>query len=266
MPDESAKSYETIPDFGTLYDSVPAYAARTDVQFYVAEAARVEGAVLEVGCGTGRVLLPLAQAGHTVVGIDASEQMLARCRAKLVDEPEAVRTRVALHRADARSFDLVEKFRLVIAPFRVMQHLTTIDDQLRFLDSVARHLEPGGRFVFDVFNPKFTALTAADGIEREDTPGQLLPDGRSFRRGVRVVRVRWVEQVSEIELIYYVAPTAGAPAQRYVQGFDMRWYLRAELVHLLERSGFNIQTIYGAFDRAPLTDASPEQVVVAERR
>lgn len=103
VPDEPATSYEAIPDFGTLYDSVPLYAARTDVQFYVAEAAQVEGAVLEIGCGTGRVLLPIARAGHTVVGVDASAQMLARCRTKLADEPEGVRSRTGLHKADARA-------------------------------------------------------------------------------------------------------------------------------------------------------------------
>jgi SAM-dependent methyltransferase len=107
--DETAKSYEAIPDFGTLYDGVPVYAARADVQFYVEEAAQVEGAVLEIGCGTGRVLLPLARAGHAVVGLNASEQVLARCRAKLGDEPEVVRNRIALHRADARTFHLAEK-------------------------------------------------------------------------------------------------------------------------------------------------------------
>lgn len=147
-----------------------------------------------------------------------------------------------------------------------MQHLTTIEDQLRFLDAVARHLEPGGRFVFDVFNPHFAALTSADGVAREDTPEQRLADGRSFRRAARVLRVRWVEQVSEIELLYHMSPTSGAPTQRYVQAFDMRWYLRAELVHLPERSGFHIRTIFGAFDRAELTDGSPEQIVIAECR
>jgi len=87
-------SYETAADFGTLYDAVPAYAARADVAFYVAEATRVaresRATVLELGCGTGRVLLPLARAGHDVTGIDASAAMLARCRAKLAREPASV--------------------------------------------------------------------------------------------------------------------------------------------------------------------------------
>lgn len=73
-----SSSYELIPDFGLLYDSVPIYATRLDVPFYVREAAGVN--VVELGCGTGRILLPLARAGRTVVGLDSSEQMLARCR------------------------------------------------------------------------------------------------------------------------------------------------------------------------------------------
>jgi len=260
-----ASSYDAIADFGLLYDSVPIYAERPDVEFYVSEAARVESAVLELGCGTGRILLPLARAGCAVSGLDSSDRMLARCRAKLLNEPMSVQNRIELHRGDVRDFDLGKTFGLVIAPFRIVQHLVTIDDQLRFLNSVARHLAPGGHFIFDVFNPSFTALVAADGAEREDTPEQTLSDGRSFRRAARVTRVRWVEQVSEVEIIYYVSEIAGAKAKRHVQSFDMRWYLHAELQHLMSRGGFRVQSVYGNFDRSPLKDDSREQIVCAER-
>lgn len=262
-------SYDAIPDFGLLYDSVPLYAARADIGFYLQEAASVRGAVLELGCGTGRVLLPLARAGRTVVGLDNSRQMLARCRAKVAAEPAPVRARIALHDHDVRAFDLGGEgggatYPLVIAPFRVLQQLTTVEDQLAFLTAVARNLAPGGRFIFDVFNPDFAALARADGVEREDTPEQPLPDGRSFRRAARVERVRWVDQVSETELIYYVSARPGATPERFVQAFEMRWYLRAELLHLLARTGFRVRELYGDFARAPLVDGSPEQVVCAE--
>jgi SAM-dependent methyltransferase len=256
--------YDAFPDLPALYDSVPAYAARRDVQFYIDEARDSGGSVLEIGCGTGRILLPIARSGHTITGLDASPQMLERCRSKLRSEPDAVRSRVTLHQGDARAFDLGRQFDLVIAPFRVVQHLTTIEDQLGFLDSVARHLGPGGRLTFDVFNPNFAALVSADGIEREDTPETALPDGRTFRRAGRVARVRWIDQVSEIELVYYISGPAGA-TERRVQSFDMRWFLRAELINLLERRGFRVHSIYGDFDRSPLTDKSAEQVVCAER-
>ena len=261
----TALSYDSIPEFGLLYDGVPAYAARPDVPFYVAEAGQEPGPVLELGCGTGRVLLPMARAGATVVGLDGSARMLDRCRAKLHGESDATRARVTLHDGDARDFALGQTFRLVLAPFRLFQQFVTIDDQLRCLDAVARHLAPGGRFVFDVFNPHFASLVTDRSAESEDTPTLTLADGRSLRRTVRIPRVRWVEQLSETEIIYYVAERAGAPPARYVQAFDMRWYLRAELIHLLARSGFQVEVMFGGFDRSPLTDASAEQVVLASR-
>jgi len=254
-----ASSYDTIPDFGLLYDSVPLYAARQDIGFYVDEAKATRGNVLEVGCGTGRILLPIARGGSTITGIDGSKQMLERCRANLSAQPAAVQRRVNLVLNEMRTFDLGATYSLIIAPFRVVQHLTTIDDQLRFLAIVARHLAPQGRLVFDVFNPRFDKLVGADGVEREDTPEQRLADGRTFRRTYRIVRVRWLDQVSDAELVYYV------DGKRFVQAFEMRWYLAAELRHLLARAGFRVREMYGDFARGPLVDGCPELIVVAER-
>jgi len=255
----AASSYDAIPDFGLLYDSVPLYAARQDIGFYVEEAKSARGPLLELGSGTGRILLPIARAGATIVGLDSSTNMLERCRQKLAAESAAVRGRVTLQQRDIHDFDLAARFPLIIAPFRVVQHLTTMDDQLRFLAAVARHLAPNGRFAFDVFNPYFAKLVEADGVEREDTPAQRLSDGRTLRRAYRIARVRWVDQVSESELIYYV------DGKRYVQAFEMRWYLAAELQHLLARSGFRVRAMYGDFARGPVVDGCPELVVLAEK-
>jgi len=251
--------YDPVPDFGAMYDAMPAYALRGDAAFYVDEAVRVGGPVLELGCGTGRILLPVARAGVAIAGLDASPAMLARCREKLAAEPDAVRARVSLHQGDVRDFSLGTTFGLVTAPFRIVQHLTTIDDQLRCLACVARHLAPRGRFVFDVFNPSFAALLADRTEEHEDAT-TTLADGRAMRRTFRIPRARLIDQVNETELIYYV------DGARHVQAFDMRWYLRAELEHLLARAGFDVEVIHGDFDRSPLADASPEMIVCAVRR
>jgi SAM-dependent methyltransferase len=248
-----------------VYDSVPVYLARRDVDFYLGEAREAAGRVLEIGCGTGRVLLPITRAGFEVFGVDASQEMLDRCAAKLTEEPADVQRRVRLRQGDARNFDLGEAFELVIAPFRVFQHQITTEDQLAFLATVARHLKPRGRFAFDVFNPNFAAMLAADGVEREDTPKTMLPDGRSFRRTGRVKRVRWMDQVSEVELIYYLSNELGEDDQRFVQSFDMRWFLKGELVLLLERGGFRVRAIYGDVDRSELRDKSPEMLLVADK-
>ena len=100
----------------------------------------------------------IAHAGAAITGIDGSHQMLERCRAKLAAESREVQARVHLAQHDMRDFVLGTTFSLIIAPFRVVQHLTTPDDQLRFLAAVSRHLAPGGRLVFDVFNPRFDML------------------------------------------------------------------------------------------------------------
>lgn len=262
MSDHS--SYDAISDFGALYDSIPIYQTRPDTAFYVAEARRSGGRVLELGCGTGRILLPFAREGIAIAGLDGSREMLARCEERLAAEPEEVRGRVTLHLADVRDFDLGATFDLITAPFRIVQHLHTIDDQVAFLACVTRHLAPDGRLVFDVFNPNFGALVGADGTEHEDANVEL-PDGTRLRRTARITGVRWIDQVSEVELIYYVRPSADAPEQRHVQAFGMRWFGRAELEHLLARGGFRVTAVYGDWEGGPLTDASPEQIVFAER-
>jgi SAM-dependent methyltransferase len=253
-------SYDQVADFGLLYDSVPAYQERTDVGFYVEEA-RGERSVLEIGCGTGRVLLPIARSGTIITGIDSSASMLTRCGDRVEEEPPEVRRRISLKQGDIRDFAFPDKFTLAIAPFRILQHLKAIDDQLTCLATVRRHLEPGGRFLFDVFNPFYALLVKDRSIEAEETAELELPDGRFMRRNYRIPRVRFVDQVNETELIYYVR--SGDTTERVVQSFEMRWYNKAELEHLLARAGFTVEAIYGGFDRRPLTDDAPEIVVVA---
>lgn len=255
---------------GLFYDSIPAYAGRSDVAFYVGEAARIEAAVkvLEVGCGTGRISIPLARAGNQIVGLDCSATMLAQFRDKLANEPQAVRDRVSLYEGDARDLQaasaaLGRVFDLAIAPFRVIQHLLTVSDQLRCLAAIRRHLAPGGRLVFDVFNPNFALLVRDRTAETEDTPELELSDGRFLRRTSRISKVRFLDQVNEVELVYYVR--TGMSVERVVQAFEMRWYTKPELEHLLARSGFEVEETFGDFDRSKLDDESREIIVVARR-
>lgn len=261
-------SYDSSCDFGLFYDFIPVHASRADVAFYVGQAACIRTAVsiLEVGCGTGRVSIPLARAGHRIVGLDCSATMLARYREKLANESPAVRNRVTLCEGDARDFQLASRdtgpvFDLAIAPFRTMQHLLTASDQLRCLASIRLHLVPGGKLVFDVFNPSFASLVCDRTAEAEDTPELELSDGRLLRRTFRVRHVRFLDQIIEVELIYYVRH--GQSVERIVQAFDMRWYTMPELEHLLARAGFKVDETFGDFDRSKLRDHSREIVIVA---
>jgi SAM-dependent methyltransferase len=248
-----------------LYDHVGPYQTRRDVDFWVGAARSAGGRTLELGSGTGRVLLPIARAGCEISGLDRSRTMHDRCRENLAREPEDVRQRVRLYEGDMREFDLGARFYLIIAPFRSFQHQVTVEDQLRCLASIHRHLETGGRLIFDVFNPSFHAMVDTRRTEeKEDTPDTALPDGRRFRRATRVAAVHFVEQISDIEIIYYLTNLEGH-VDRIVQSFAMRWYVRSEVEHLLARSGFTLRQVYGDYDNSELTDKSPEMVFVAEK-
>ena len=257
------ETYDALENVGVLYDHVGAYDTRADVAFYVDEVSNAGGKVLELASGTGRVLLPIARSGKEIVGVERSRGMLDRCRDKLAAEPPDVQARVRLHSADIRDFALDDRFDVAIIPFRAMQHILSIDDQLACLDCIRRHLVPGGRIVFDVFNPDFARLTAPSAEEFEDTPDTPLPDGSRFRRTGKVVAVHRIDQINDIELIYHITPAGGGKVERRVHAFPMRWYLRFELEHLLARAGFSLECFYGNFDRSPLSDESPEIVVAA---
>jgi SAM-dependent methyltransferase len=257
--------YESVEIIGELYDYVTAYRARRDIEFYVDEARAAEGRVLELGCGTGRVLIPVARAGKEITGIDTSRRMLARCRLNLANEPPEVRKNAILFEDDMRRLPFAGLFSLIMIPFRPLQHLLSVEDQRQTLDSAYRLLMPDGKLVFDVINPDpryFVDETRVE--EHEDTPETPLPDGRSFRRTGRVTAVHPVEQYSEVELIYYVRDSDGS-VERLVQGFPMRWYWRYEVEHLLALSGFRVESVFGDFDRSPLIDGSPEMIFVASR-
>ena len=157
MTGESAFNDE-YAEAAEYYDYVVPYATRGDVEFYVDEALAANDPVLELGCGTGRVLIPIARAGVTIHGLDGSSSMLERCSEKLATEPSNVRSRVALHQGDMRSFKLQKQFALITIPFRPFQHLLTVEDQLDCLRCIHSHLVDDGRLVLDLFNPSIDLL------------------------------------------------------------------------------------------------------------
>ena len=250
----------------SLYDYVVPYRARPDVLFFVDAARESGGPVLEVGCGTGRVLIPTARAGVSITGLDLSPQMLDVCRRGLRQEDHAVQQQVVLVHADMRDFDLSGKFRLATIPFRPFQHLLTVDEQLACLACVWRHLVDGGRLVFDVFNPSLDAIVAAlTSEEVGDEPEFTMPDGRRVVRRQRTVARDRFRQVDQHELIYYVTHPDGRQ-ERLVHAFPLRYLFRFEIEHLLVRAGFEVEHIYASFDKSPYGSKYPGELVCVARR
>lgn len=257
-------AYEDEPFFADYYDLIPFFADRTDVEFYVQYSRAAGGRTLELGCGTGRVLIPTAADGCEIVGLDLSEYMLTRCRAKLADQSAEVQQRVELVQADMTDFDLNEKFDLITLPFKPFHHLISTQDQMACLECVRRHLAKGARLVLDLAH--MYAKRMFDPVylnEEEDVHEFELPDGRRMRRTNRVVEFHRAEQHNDVELIFYITHPDGRH-ERLVQGFPFRYFFRYEIEYLLALSGFRTAELFGDFDKYPMRDGSHEMIFVAE--
>jgi SAM-dependent methyltransferase len=256
------RGYEVIAEY---YDTIPLYANRADVDFYVECAKEAGRPVLELGCGTGRILIPTAAAGCEITGLDISEAMLNRCRERLAGQPKEVQKRARLVQGSMVEFAVGGEFKLVTVPFRGFQHLVTVEEQAGCLRSAQRHLAPDGRLVLDVFHPNPPMLhDPAFMKETDEFPEVELPDGRRFRRTWRVVAFRRREQINEVEFAFYVTHADGRQ-ERFVEQFPMRYFFRYELEHLLANCGFRVEALYGDFDKSPLKEDSPEMILVARR-
>jgi SAM-dependent methyltransferase len=249
-----------------LYDSVVPYRDRPDVNFFVDLAKEARGPVLELGCGTGRVLIPTARAGVPITGVDLSPHMLAVCRRKLAGEPAEVQARATLVEADMRNFDLGTTFRLITIPFRPFQHLLEVRDQLACLASIRRHLSYGGRVVIDVFNPSLAALTGEVlGTEESAGPDFVTPDGRRVVHTHRISSRDTHRQVLNVELIYTITRPDGR-CERAVHALPLRYFFRYELEHLLVRAGFVIEAVYADYEKNPYGSKSPGELIFVASR
>jgi len=256
-------AYETA-EFAEVYDAV--YGDRDDLGFWRAMAALAGGGpLLEIGCGTGRVLLALARAGHEVTGLDLSASMIERARLKLSAEAPEVRDRVHLVVGDMTSFDLGRRFAAVISPFGGFQHLTTVDQQLACLACCRAHLRPGGTLVLDLFNPSPVPTDCLQDEPADAEDEATLVEwtaGRRIRSWITVVGYRPAEQVNECELVCEIVQADGS-SRRISEAFPLRYLFRFELEHLLVRAGFELTGLYGDYDCSSFAAESPGMIAVA---
>jgi SAM-dependent methyltransferase len=259
--------YELQDFIAEYYDATYNRRSDKDVQFFVDYSKESGGGTLELGCGTGRVLIPTAAAGCEITGLDLSPFMLAKCREKLVQQPQEVQRRARLIQGNITDFKTNEKYSLITLPFRVFQHLVTVAEQKACLACIHKHLAPGGRLAFDVYNPNpaFLVPTPENAAEKENLPETPLPDGRKIRRTGRLAGFHREQQYNDVELIYYVTHPDGK-TERLVQSFPMRYYYRYEMEHLLELGDFKVVDMFGDFDKSAYTNDSPEMIFVAKKK
>ncbi len=245
--------------FARLYDAFP-FAA--DLPLYQELAATQGGRVLELACGSGRVLVPLAQAGHRVVGLDASPHMLEIAREKLARSGATVEARLV--QGDMRSFALDGPFDLAIIAVKSFAYLTERADQLRTLSNVAAHLRPGGLLALDLLNPSPEWVGEAPGSLRQDLVQHVPEWGLTVARTETTVGVDRAAQVRVIRSAYELVAADGTVTKRFVE-WPYRYTYRFEAEHLLERAGFTIEALYGGYAREPFTSTSSVMLFLARR-
>jgi len=260
--DLEAATHEHYAD-GPLYDH-EYKRRRADVNFYRLLARRLagEGPIVELGCGTGRVTVPLLREGHQVVGTDLSDAMLARARTRVGRLGRAARSRATLVRADMRSLPLALQTPLVVSAFNAFEHLYTRVDLAAVLAEVRRILKPGGHLVFDVQNPDLRWLSRDP---RRRWARTRFKDPRTGQR-VEYSTNHVYDPVSQIAFIrFYYRPLEGGGPTRIVR-LAQRKFFPAELEALLDANGFDIAERYGDFQGEPLVGDCESQVLVVRPR
>ncbi|HNW43699.1 MAG TPA: class I SAM-dependent methyltransferase [Elusimicrobiales bacterium] len=228
-----------------------------DQAFYLAQARKAGGPVLELACGTGRLTLPLRKAGIDITGLDQAEPMLERARAKAA----AAGLNVNFIKGDARRFRLGRLFSLIFIPFNSLQHMLSRTDIEGLFACVSAHLAPGGRFIFDVFNPDPHYLIRDT---KELLPVAYYPDPAgggqvlvneqySYDRAVQVSRIRW----------HYRREKDGKTVTKRL---NLRCFYPAELEALVHYNGFKIVSRLGGFDGRPFTGTCAKQVLILKKR
>ena len=212
-----------------------------DVGFYVDQALASGGPVVELAVGTGRIAVPIAQAGIDVIGVDSSPEMLAVARSAAV--AAGVGDRVELRLGDLREPPVPERVPLVICPFRSLLHMETEAEKLRALRAAHAVVEPGGRFVFDVFAPSREDIEETHDLWLEREPG-------IFERAV------WDEGTRTLSLSVRSDATEAT--------FGLHWLSAPEWLRLLAEAGFEVEALYGWFDLRPHVDE--EDMVFVCRR
>jgi SAM-dependent methyltransferase len=241
--DDSAVRGYIAPEF---YDAAYGW-WRDDLPFYVGLARAADGPVLEVACGTGRVHLPMLEAGADADGFDLHAGFLEVLRRRAAGR--GLTTRVV--QADMRDFTLPRRYALVVVPFRAFLHNLTPEDELRTLRCCREHLEPGGRLVLDLFHPTFARLIEPDGAWRHELDFAHPVTGAPLALWSRSTRDR-VNQTQHADMELRELGPGGEILARHPHRVDLRWIYKGEMELLLRAAGFSGWEVAGGFDGRPL--------------
>jgi len=232
-----------------------------DIRFYVEMAKACGGGVLELACGTGRILLPIAQQGVKITGLDISKEMLNVAKNK-IDSDAVAKRNTTLVEGNMRAFDLGKRYALIFVAFRSFQCLLTKKDQVACLKAVHEHLADNGIFVLDLFAPRHDFLAMG---KRSVDLGEFYDEDNGLHIKRRAEDTYNLAEQTLHEDRYYEWTDKQGNFQQEVWSLDLAYLFRYEAELLLEKCGFLVDHVYGGFDRSPYDYISGEQIFVARK-
>lgn len=243
-------NYDYIADLYDIYVPVT-----FDVDFFLTEAKKTTGEVLELMSGTGRVSIPLIEAGVKLTCVDLSAGLNAILKGKL----QKMRLKADVYQMDVCELELQKKFDMIIIPFSSFAHITSPDDQCKALARIRQHLLPGGTFICTLGNPK---------LRQKAVDGQLhlfrkypLPD----KQGQLLL---WItedisdedEQVVEAMQFYEEYDAKGVLQSKRLLELHFRLSQKDEFEELAKAAGFKVKALYGDYDYSEFGDNSPTMI------
>ena len=237
-----------------------------DIDLYLALASRTGGPILEIASGSGRVALPLAQAGYEVTAVDIDPTMLARADGLAREAGPDVQARLACVEADLVGLKLADaaRFRLAILALNSILLLDTRDMQQAALETMARHLDPGGLAVVDVWLPSADELSRYDGrigleyVRHDPETGLLVTKTAAAEHEPATGHIR-------LTAIYEEGEQGGAP-RRWVREDRLRLLNSDELRAMAESAGLDVEVVAGDYDLNPVCPHDERAILVARRR
>lgn len=223
-----------------------------DIPYWLELASRTFGAILELGCGTGRVLLPLARAGHTCWGLDNDPAMLEFCAHQI--DPQ-LRARIHLVQADMRTFQLPEKFSLILLPCNTLSTLAELDLE-RLLKNVFKHLAPGGCFTCSLANPELLRQMPRTGPEEVEETFPHPLDGTPVQ-----VSSAWERDENLFKLTWsYTHPKLGGQTERIITQVDHHIFNTQFYLDQFTAAGFTDLLVFGDFQETPFRKRSSQVI------
>jgi len=236
-----------------IYDEVYSF-LDYDIDFYLQKASNIKGNILEIGCGTGRITIPLMENGANITGIDSSQKMIDRLRIKVSSNKDAIK----IIKQDVRTLELAQKFNLVIVPYRGFQSLLTVEDQINALNSLRNHLKPDGNLIITLFVPGKDLFD-----QRSDIFYHLRDSRYTEGYGYRSLHHRTEFDHHNQLLHTQISITEHVDdyliSKRYAN-FTLRYLYTDEARYLFKYCGFRIEEITGDYDGTPYGRDSEETI------